>query len=213
MGSIVSDAQKTYEAAAPPGFVPTTFATATVFGGKGATIEHKDVPGLKFKGSNGIINTSIFPLAAPQLRIGSIYGTEAIVRFIAVPAISNNETARLITCSWGIGARHSISQYIPNSPVDIAAGVFYNSFTVGDLITSNGIAINATASKSIKILMLYGGLAWEKSTMNLKYNSTDPTAPPVVDVSLDGANKFRFTVGVGVSLGILKIFADANSDQ
>lgn len=208
MGSIVSDAQKTYEAVAPPGFAPAAFQTATLFGGKGTTINHTTIPGLQYKGSDGIINTSIFPLAVPQLRVGSIYGTEAIVRFIAVPAIGDNKLP--VITLWGIGARHSISQYIPNSPVDIAAGVFYNSFTVGDLITSHGIAINATASKSIKILMLYGGLAWEKSTMNLKYNSTDPTAPPVVDVSLDGANKFRFTVGVGVSLGILKIFADAN---
>ena len=35
-------------------------------------------------------------------------------------------------------------------------------------------------------------------------------APAGVDITLTGANNFRFTVGVGLSLGILKIFADAN---
>lgn len=208
MGSIVADAQKSYTAAAPTGFAPTAFETATVFGGKGTTVNHSTITGLQYKGSDGIINTSIFPLAAPQLRIGSLYGTEAIFRFITVPAIGDNKIP--VITLWGVGGRHSISQYIRNSPVDIAAGVFYNRFTVGDLIDANGLAVNLSASKSIKILMLYGGFAWETSTMNLKYNSTDPTAPPVVDVALDGANKFRFTVGVGVSLGILKIFADAN---
>jgi hypothetical protein len=208
MGSIVQDAQKYYTANTPPGFTPATFKTATIFGGKGTTIFNTLISGLQFKGSDGILNTSIFPLIVPQLRVGSLYGSDVTLRFITLPSIGDNKFP--VVTLWGVGVRHSISQYLNQSPVDIAVGAYYNSFKVGDLIDFKGYAFNAQASKSIKILILYGGLAYENSRMNLKYSSTDPTAPPIVDINLDGANKFRFTLGVGLSLGILKVFADAN---
>ena len=111
---------------------------------------------------------------------------------------------------WGAGARHSISQYIPYCPVDIAASFFYSKFSFGEVIKANGVAFGVQASKSIKILMLYGGLSYEKSSMDLSFKTTDPSSTPLVDVSLDGANKFRATIGVGVHFGIFKVFADAN---
>lgn len=208
MGAIVTDEQKSYLAVAPAGFTPATFKTATVFGEKGTTIADANVPGLTYKGSDGVIKTSIFPLAVPQLRIGSLFGTEVLIRFIAIPSVGEDKFPQISL--WGVGARHSISQYIPQSPLDIAASVFYSNFHVGDLIKANGMSLGVQASKSIKILILYGGLAWEKSSMNLAYKSTDPNAVAPIDVNLDGANKFRATVGVGVSLGIFKVFADAN---
>lgn len=208
MGSIVEDAQKFYTANTPPGFDPATFKTATIFGGKGTTVAHSSTPGLEYKGSDGIFNTSIFPLAVPQLRIGSLYGSDLTFRFVTIPEIGD-EKVPIITL-WGVGARHSISQYISQSPVDIAAGVYFNSFTVGDIMDFKGFAVNLQASKSIKILILYGGIAYESSKMNLTYSSTDPNVPAAVDIDLDGANNFRFTAGVGLSLGIIKVFADAN---
>jgi len=208
MGSVVQDAQKYYTANAPPGFTPATFKTATIFGGKGTSILNSLITGLEYKGSDGIVNTSIFPLAVPQLRIGSLYGSDLTLRFITIPSIGDNKFP--VITLWGIGVRHSISQYIYECPVDLAAGVYFNSFTIGDLMNFKGFAVNAQASKSIKILILYGGIAYESSKMNLKYSSTDPTATKGVDITLDGSNKFRFTVGVGLNLGILKVFADAN---
>jgi len=121
-----------------------------------------------------------------------------------------NDGAIPVTKLWGVGANHSISQYIPDSPLDIAAGFFYDSFTMGDIINFKGMTANLHASKSIKILLLYGGVAWEKSTMNLTYNSSDTSVREEVNLDLTGSNTFRFTMGVGVSLGFLKIFADAN---
>jgi hypothetical protein len=208
MGSLVKDEQKTYTAAAPAGFAPGTFQTATIFGGKGTAVTNSSNASLQYKGSDGIFNTSIFPMAAPQLRIGSIYGTEAVVRFLATPSLGSNKIP--VLTFWGAGARHSISQYIPYCPLDIAASVFYSNLSLGDLIKANGVSFGVQASKSIKILMLYGGLSYEKSTMDLSFKTTDPSSTPLVDVSLNGANKFRATVGVGVNFGIFKVFADAN---
>lgn len=208
MGSLVKDDQKNYTAAAPAGFTPGTFQTATIFGGKGTAVTHQTNTSLQYKGSDGIFNTSIFPMAAPQLRIGSLYGTEVVIRFLATPSLGDNKLP--VLTFWGAGARHSLSQYIPYCPVDIAASFFYSNFSFGDLIKAKGMAFGVQASKSIKILMLYGGLSYEKSTMDLSFKTTDPTSTPLVDVSLDGANKFRATVGVGVNFGLFKVFADAN---
>jgi hypothetical protein len=208
MAAMVSDEQKMYDAPAPPGFAPATFQTATIFGEKGSMISHATLPSLTYKGSDGVFNTKVFPLAVPQLTLGNVYGTQAIVRFVTIPKLGDDEVPNVTL--WGVGARHSISQYIPNSPVDIAAGFFYNNFKAGDLIKFDGLSFGAQASKSFSVLTLYTGLAWEKSTMNLSYASTDPTAPALVDITLDGANKFRFTGGLCLSLGFLKLFADAN---
>ena len=208
MGSVVQDAQRKYFANTPAGFDPGTFETATIFGGKGTTVSDKTITGLQFRGSDGIINTSMFPLAVPQLRVGSLYGTEVVLRYAIIPKMK--DTGLPVTNLWGIGANHSLSQYIPNSPLDIAAGFFYDSFTMGDIINYKGIAANLHASKSIKILILYGGVAWESSKMNLKYNSSDTSVREEVNLDLTGSNNFRFTMGVGVNLGIFKIFADAN---
>ena len=203
MGSLVGDEQKTYSAPAPPGFGASTFKTATIFGGKGGRITTPD--SLSYSGSDGIIDATLFPLAVPQLTIGSVAGTEATIRFVTSPSIDAFPTTTL----FGAGLRHSISQYLPGAPLDIAVGGFYSSFTVGDIIDFKGISVGAQASLSAAIATLYGGLAWEKSTMNLKYGAATPGAP-AVDFDLDGSNNFRFTAGGGLSLGVFKIFADAN---
>jgi hypothetical protein len=178
-----------------------------VFGDTG-TVFRDAATGFSYRGSDGIVNTSIFPLGVPQLTIGNVYGTEAIVRFIMVPKIGDGKWPK--TTLWGIGGRHSISQYIKNPPLDIAVGVSYGKFTVGDMIDVSALAFGAQASKEFSILVLYGGIQSEKTTMNLKYTSTDPTLPPIVDINLDGVNKFRFTIGAGFNLGVFKLFGDAN---
>ena len=208
MAAMVGDDQRTFDAPTPPGFSPAKFKTATIFGGKGTEISNATIPSLKYKGSDGVLNTSAFPLATPQLTIGYVFGTEAIVRYVFIPKIG--EEAVPESKLWGVGLRHSISQYLPSVPVDLAVGVFYQSYNAGDLIDFKGYTIGVQASKSFSILTVYGGLSSESSTLKLHYTSTDPIVPGTVDVSLDGANKFRFTGGLSLSIGFAKIFADAN---
>ena len=202
MGASVGDDQKKYMLPPTNTNVPP-FKTPTMFGGKRDSVI---VGGAPYYGiADGFVNTSIFPLASPQLTIGDIYGTRAIIRLIGTPSVKGFPSATL----WGIGAQHSISQYVPAIPLDVAAHVFYSKFTFGDLINFSGLSIGAEASKSFSVLRVYGGLAWEKSTMDLKYTPSDATIPPV-SISLDGANKFRATLGLGLHLGFFSIFGDAN---
>ena len=72
-----------------------------------------------------------------------------------------------------------------------------------------GLSIGVQASKSLELLTLYGGVAWEQSTMNITYTSNS-AGSPAVDVELDGDNTFRLTAGGALSLGIFSLFADAN---
>ncbi len=206
MGAAVSDNQKTYTASAPTGFNPATFSTATVFGGAGTEVTDAGT-GLKYRGTDGVFNTNYMPLLVPQLTIGNVFGTQAMIRYITIPKMNGDQIPNITL--WGLGARHSISQYLPMVPVDLSAGIYFNSFTFGDIIDFKGVAINAQVSKSFSILTLYGGLQWENSSMNLKFTSTDVTSP-MVDITMDGANNFRFTAGLDLGLGPIHLFADAN---
>ena len=208
MAAQVSDDQKTYTAKTPSGFNPASFQTATIFGGKGTTVTSITPAGLTYRGSDGIINTSIFPLAVPQLTIGSVFGTEAVIRFITIPKIGDNQIPA--TTLWSVGVRHSISQYIPDAPVDIAAGVFYNKFTWGDIFDFKGLSFGAQASKTFSILTLHTGVNVESSTLKISYTSTDPIAPGSVEVNLDGKRKFSFTAGLDLTLGFFRLFGNAN---
>jgi Family of unknown function (DUF6588) len=210
MGSLVGDDQKSYTAHTPAGFSPTTFSTATIFGGKGSIVKNAPDTSLQYKGSDGIINTSIFPSAVPQLTIGSIFGTKAIVRFLTTPKLGSNDDVPEITL-FAIGAQHSVSQYLPSFPLDLSAGIFYSSFKVGDIMKFSGVSIGGQVSKSFSVLRLYGGLAWEKTSMTLEYTSTAPGAAASVKQDLDGANTFRVTGGLCLHLGFFNIFADANA--
>jgi uncharacterized membrane protein len=205
MASMVGDNQKKYTVSSPPGFNPTTFQTATIFGGKAGSVTDAST-GFTYRGTaDGVLNTAVVPLAAPQLTIGDLFGTRAIIRFIATPAVDNFPKATL----WGVGVQHSISQYFHVLPVDVAAHVFYNNFTFGDLIAFTGTSVGVEASKSLYILRVYGGLAWEKSSMEVKYAPTNVALAPV-DITMNGANSFRASVGLGLHIVFFSIFADAN---
>jgi hypothetical protein len=204
MGSVVGDDQKSYTVSAPAGYNPATFQSSTVFGGK-KTVVTDQATGLAYSGvADGALNTTMFPLATLQLHIGSFYGTEVILRGLPIPEVSGAPKVSF----FGVGARHSVSQYLTEFPVDIAAGVFWNTISFGDLIDMNSIAFGAQASKSFAVLELYGGFAYESSSMKLTYTAAGGGGN--VDVTLDGENSFRATLGLGLNLAVLHIYGDAN---
>jgi hypothetical protein len=209
MAAIVGDNQKTFTNKAPAGFSPGAYSTATIFGKTGATVVNTNYPSLSYRSADGIFNTSAVPLAVPQLRVGSIYGTEAFIRFVSIP---NSVTKSFPDITlFGGGIRHNISQYLPAVPLDLAAGVFYTTFKTGDLVDFKGFSFGVQASKDFAILTVYGGLAYESCTLKLHYTSENAFFNgQSVDVSLDGQNKFRATAGANVSLAFFHIFADIN---
>jgi hypothetical protein len=207
MGALVSGAQKVYTATTPEGFDPATARTATVFGGRGTTVTHSSNPAMEYRFSDGLLDASVVTFALPQLRAGGLFGTEILVRYVPMPAQDEDFPEIRLTA---YGARHSISQYLPGLPVDVAAGVFVSSLTLGEYIDVSGTAVGLQVSRNLPLLTVYGGSTWEKSTMKLSYTSTEPGAEGEVNVTMDGANMLRLTGGAALRLGLLSLFGDAN---
>jgi hypothetical protein len=151
----------------------------------------------------------MMPMATPQIKVGSLFGTEFLGRFGYIPALGSGDDFESTTL-WAIGARHNLNQWVGELPLDLSAGIYYTSMSSGELIKFSGLMIGAQASKEFGILTVYGGLGYQSSTLDLKYDSTVPSAPGKVELSLDGKNNFAFTAGAGLSFGIFKIFADIN---
>jgi hypothetical protein len=207
MGTLIGDAEKTYAAVAPQPYDQTPVQTATLYGNLGTTVPGP-AAGIEYHFQNGQVKTSMIPFAAPQLTIGNIMGTQAIIRYAPLPAIGDFPKITL----FGIGVRHSVSRYLPGLPVDLAAGIFYQTFDVGDIISAKAISFGAQASKSFSIATLYGGLQYESTTMTLNYTYTGQGSTPntKVNLDLDGENKFRVTAGLSLNLVILNLNADVN---
>lgn len=200
----IPEKQRTFTTSTPEHFSPSTTVEApTIFG---------PVEGVRVQGANGTAytfpggaNMKMMPFAVPQISVGGIFGTELLVRFVA--ADLSDDVGDLKIFGWGI--RHSLSQYCKDMPVDIAAGYFYNRFSLGDLSDSRATLINLLASYRMGILEIYGGPGYETSSLDLSYERSGGEKEEV-DIALDGENTIRFTIGVTFNLGALKMNFDYN---
>lgn len=88
-------------------------------------------------------NMSSITAAVPQLEIGSLYGTELLVRFI--PAVRFNDNVGDFSF-WGLGLKHSLSQYLPERWFDLAVQGVYQGTSLTNTIglTESKLEANAT---------------------------------------------------------------------
>lgn len=151
------------------------------------------------------INANFVPLIIPHIEIGSVLGTELLLRFL--PASETNTSIGKINF-YGVGLRHSISQYIPLLPVDISAQVMYQHLGAGDLLTMDAWNIAALASIDLPIITLYGGVQLEQASMDVHYTFNEPGLPmETVDLGLQSTHNARFTLGATLKFLILYINA------
>lgn len=181
-------------------------STATFIGGDGT---YQIGPG-GFLAYPGGFSVSSVPSGIYQAA-GSIYGTELMIRFFPSATISDVKAG-----FWGIALKHDFSQLFSSLPFNIALQILYNSFSlenVGDDPTSyinmesNNFAINVHGSKTFsEMFIVYGGLQYENSSMDLTYYFRDPNElyPSIANTnqntSVDGDNVFRFTAGGAIKL-------------
>ena len=76
----------------------------------------------------------------------------------------------------------------------------------------SGTAINLQVSKTVLLFTFYGGVAMERSEMNLHYTykTSEFASTSLVDLQLNGGNTFRVTAGLQIDLQAVKLYADAN---
>ncbi len=204
-GAIVSDDNKLFSARLPEGFSESTADMPTILGPRATLIT--DGSGAQYKGSDGMVDASLFSYGFGQITLGGFQGTEVFGRFLASPELASKKFPK--TTLFGGGIRHSVSQYLVNPPLDVAVGIAYNKLSIGDILDVTGVIVGAQGSRTWDVFTFYGGAAWEKSTLNLDYTSTGSTPSPV-SIELDGKNTFRVTAGGLLKVGVFKIFADAN---
>ncbi len=137
----------------------------------------------------------------PQIEFGSVYGTELLLRFI--PPVDLGKNIGRFTF-WGIGIRHSISQYISEPFVDIALQLAYQGTNLRNEIgvtnaklVTNGAFWNANihfSKKFGKYFEAYSGLSYEKLNINSDFT-------------------FELPRNVQLQLGLIYLYDDKDNDD
>lgn len=202
---VIPDDQKFFTPTLPSGYAADE-PTATIYGDHGAVY-----PGPEgYVTFPGGLNISNLPFAMVQLAIG-FYGTELQVRYL--PQIDLG-TEKLNF--WGFGIKHMVSMHFPVIPLDISLQFFHTSLKISDILDIKSTLYNIHASKEFIIFTPYFGLQLESTHCELKYTiEGDPSSgdPDVrndqdVNLSFDGENSFRATLGLMINLSILKLNID-----
>ena len=215
MGLFFEDDDAIFAATAESGFIPasgeSSFDVPTVVG-DGSAVVVDGTGGAQFAFPGGF-DLNSFGIAVPQLRISSLAGTEGIIRWIALKT-GDNDLGKVDM--FGIGGRHSISQYFGDEPaLDLAVGVMYQDLDLGEndfgnpFVDTSALAIQVQGSKRLPIGFAtfepYGAMGWEKLDVDVEY--ADTNGEPVV-VTMEGENSFRFTLGAGLNFAAGQVWAD-----
>lgn len=123
----------------------------------------------------------------PQFEIGSFYGTELLLRFI--PPVKFDKNIGDFSF-YGIGLKHSLSQYFDEAPLDVAVQVVYQQTSLAQIVGFTKAELKADAniydanlqfSKKFKDitpwfgdLEFFGGYSFEQFNIVSTYTYTLP---------------------------------------
>ena len=160
MGRYFSDDDKYFTATTESGFTPTTtIDNAPTVVGPGQSVTVSGTGGTSFTFPGGL-DLNSFAIIVPYLNIGSIWGTEAQIRFLAFDT-GDSDVGDLQLVGGGI--RHSIDQHFEVFPVALALAVYYQNFQLGDnLITADAFSIGVRAVRRALVRLLRHGRRMEQ---------------------------------------------------
>ncbi len=113
-------------------------------------------------------NLAVVPSAAPEVAIGTLFGTQAIIRYM--PKMNVGDMGDFEYLGWGL--RHNFDQYIPVPlfPLNIAASFYTQSIKLGEIVDSRTLNFGIQTSLNIlPIVTPYLGYQLEKTSMKFKY--------------------------------------------
>ncbi len=181
------------------------------------------VPGQKvtLPVSGYLENLKVLPLAAPQLTLGTFFGSQFTFRYL--PSYNDKDLGKMTYFGWGI--QHNPGVWfggVDALPVDLSVGFFTQKLKVGDVFetkaTTFGINVSKRLGWGFLNLTPYAGYMFEKSTMSFAYDFSAPdptngyqsTKVEHVTFDLDSENKSRAVVGLSFKFLIVNINADYN---
>lgn len=160
--------------------------------------------------------SAVIPLFAPQASIGTIYGTQFTFRYLPEVQISP-EIGKFKY--FGFGIQHNLGMWLPIPIVDVSASFFTQNLKVGTIFESKATAFGLNASKQLGFAFLnitpYAGFMLESSKMNVTYSfevDKGVGGKEIIPVAfeLEGENKSRITLGLGIRLLVVNINVDYN---
>lgn len=214
MAVLFSDDDRTFNAVTESGFSPEqTVKAPTVVGDENA-VTVSGAGGTSFAFPGGF-NLNSFAIAAPQLRIGSVFGTEALIRYFT---FNTGDTELGNLTLFGFGMRHNVTQYLPPGfPVDIAAGFFWQKFALGentsgdDLLAVRAFTIGLQASTDIAVFFVpYAGLSYDTSKLEVAYTSEASGLEEDIEIEFDPYETVHLTLGLSFDFNFLKLFGEYN---
>jgi hypothetical protein len=212
MGVFFEDDDKTFIATTEGGFTPSAQEeVSTVVGPGGATVVSGS-GGSQFAFPGGF-DLNSFGLVVPQIRLSSLAGVEAVVRWAAYED-TDADVGEIDL--FGIGGRYNLSQLMgATPPLDVAAGVLWQTLDIGTndfgnpFSSSDALTLQLQGSKRMPVGFAtfepYGIVAYEKLDVDVQYADENDQQ---VDVALEGENSFRFTVGAGINFVAGQVWAD-----
>ena len=165
---------------------------------------------------NGIVqDPGIFPTVAPQLNVGTYYGTAVALRWL--PSVTLSDDIGKINY-FGFGIQHNPFVWLNNPPpFKVSLSYFTQNLSLGEALDTKTQAFGITASKRFgKIISVtpYAGFLFEKSRMDINYvYEIAPGVDLPIDVEVDGANKYRGVLGVNANLLGVNLYADYNISE
>lgn len=170
-------------------------------------------------GVGGLLDAPVIPLAAPQLTVGTIMGTQATFRYL--PTVKLSDDVGKVKY-FGFGLQHNPGVWLPQPiPVDLALAFYTQNLKQGKLFEATATAFGITASKQFGFRFLnitpYGGFLIESSEMKFKYDYsyTVPdgsggitTETAVIAFTEKGKNKNRITLGTNIRFLMVNINGD-----
>ncbi len=172
---------------------------------------------LPVAGFSELANIEALPLMAPQISLGTLFGTQATFRYLPSTKL-NNDLGEFNY--FGFGLQHNPSVWLPfDLPINIAASFYTQKLTIGELFETKATAYGINASKELGWAGLnitpYAGFMYESSDMRVTYDliydkpdGTQGTIP--IDFTMQGENKTRATLGLSVRFLLININADYN---
>ncbi len=200
-----SDDDRTFMASTGEAFLPVTEVEAPTVIGSTEAVTHSGQGGSVAVFPGGF-DVGSLGLAVPQLTVSFPSGSQVNFRFIAVET-GDAEFGDISLI--GLGGRHSISQYFENWPVDLAAGLMWQKFEVGDdLISADALSIGVQASKRYSVLEPYAGLSFDSFGMSVDYEYGTEDPPEKLSVDFDRDTNPHVLVGLGVNLSAVHLYGE-----
>jgi hypothetical protein len=209
MGVSFADKDRTYSPQDPAGFTSTAPVAAPTVVGDEASVTQPGQGGTSLFHPGGF-NIENFWIPVPQLTVGSVMGTRAVVRWIKAEA-GDSELGKIDFL--GVGLQHSLNRYIKGLPCDLAAGGMYQTFKLGknDLVDTKALHFEVTASKKVAMFFQpYAAVGYDTFSMEANYDQEINGTTVGTNVKFDDENSFHGTLGVQLGLPFVKLNAQVD---